>query len=154
MNELLKHADLIIYDQYAQIINTSLEENEYVKSIGEGVITPLQKPGKPLGPLTSLRPLTLLNGSRKMLTLITLKRIKRMIDDYTMAWQAGYKEGRSCADVVWAQRMLTSVVMRKHWTFHKMGIDVSRAFDTVKRDVIITILKDAGCTEDDVRLVQ
>ena len=68
-------------------------------------------------------------------------------------WQAGYKEGRSCADVVWAQRMLTSVVMRKHWTFQKMGIDMSRAFDTVKRDVIVTLLKDAGCT-DDIRLVQ
>ena len=92
-----------------------------------------------------------------MLTLITLKRIECKIDDYTMTmgpWQAGYlKEGRSCADVVWAQRMLTSVVMRKHWTFQKMGIDMSRAFDTVKRDVIVTLLKDAGCT-DDIRLVQ
>ena len=49
-------------------------------------MTPLQKPGKPKGPLTSLRPLTLLNGSRKMLTQIALKesRVELTFDNYTM----------------------------------------------------------------------
>ncbi|KAL5249834.1 hypothetical protein ACHWQZ_G018605 [Mnemiopsis leidyi] len=117
-------------------------------------ITSTEKPGKPKGPLTSLRPLTLLNGSRKMLTQIALKRIESRIEDYTMPWQSANKRGRSCSDIVWTQRMLISVVMRKEWTFSKMGIDMSRAFDTVKRDTIINVLKDAGCSEDDIRLVQ
>ena len=94
-------------------MNESLSKNQYIRSIGEGFITPLQKPGKPKGPLSSLRPLTLLNGSRKILTLVTLRRIEQKIDDYTMAWQCGYKHGRSCADLVWAQRMMISVVLRK-----------------------------------------
>jgi len=153
-NELLKNADPIIYTMYADTINESFTSNTYIKSIGQGIITPLQKPGKPKGPLSSLRPLTLLNGSRKMLTQITLKRIEQKIDDYTMSWQSAYKRGRSCSDIVWAQRMLVSVVMRKKWTFSKMGIDMSRAFDTVKRDTIINVLQDAGCSEDDIRLVQ
>jgi hypothetical protein len=89
-----------------------------------------------------------------MLTLITLKRIEQRVDDYTMAWQCGYKHGRSCADIVWAQRMMISVVMRKNWTFNKMGIDMSRAFDTVKRTTIIDLLQEAGCSSDDIRLVQ
>ena len=46
-----------------------------------------------------------------------------------------------------------SVVMRKEWTFSKMGIDMSRAFYTI-RDTIINVLKDAGCSWDDIRLVQ
>jgi hypothetical protein len=71
-----------------------------------------------------------------------------------MAWQCGYKHGRSCADIVWAQRMMISVVMRKQWTFNKMGIDMSRAFDTVKRTTIIDLLHEAGCSLDDIRLVQ
>ena len=71
-----------------------------------------------------------------------------------MSYQSAYKRGRSCSDIVWAQRMLVSVVTRKKWTFSKMGIDMSRAFDTVKRDTIINILQDAGCSEDDIRLVQ
>ena len=89
-----------------------------------------------------------------MTTLIALRRVEKVIDDYTMAWQSGYKHGRSCSDIVWAQRMLISVVMRKNWSFCKLGIDMSRAFDTVKRDVIIKVLKDAGASEDDVRILQ
>ena len=153
-NELLKNADPCVYKLYAEAINDSFTTHTYITSIGEGIITPLQKPGKPKGPLSSLRPLTLLNGSRKILTLVTLKRIEQKLDDYTMAWQGGYKHGRSCADIVWAQRMLISVVSRKRWSYHKMGLDMSRAFDTVKRDTIINLLRDAGCSNDDIKLVQ
>ena len=153
-NELLKYSDPIVFDVYAKAINESLSTNSYINSIGEGIITPLQKPGKPKGPVTSLRPLTLLNGSRKILTIITLQRIERVIDDYTKSWQCGYKRGRSCGDLIWAQRMLSAVVLRKEWSFCKLGIDMSRAFDTVKRSTIIDVLRDAGAAEDDIRLVQ
>ena len=50
--------------------------------------------------------------------------------------------------------MLISVVLRKQHEFHKMGIDMSSAFDTIKRSTIIRLLEDAGCSEDDVRLVR
>ena len=35
-----------------------------------------------------------------------------------------------------------------------MGIDMSRAFDTIKRHTIIALLQNAGCSRDDIRLVQ
>ena len=50
--------------------------------------------------------------------------------------------------------MLISVVLRKHHEFHKMGIDMSSAFDTIKRSTILKLLDDAGCSEDDIRLVR
>ncbi|KAL5251782.1 hypothetical protein ACHWQZ_G014807 [Mnemiopsis leidyi] len=37
---------------------------------------------------------------------------------------------------------------------HQPIENMSRAFDTFKRDTIINVLKDAGCSEDDIRLVQ
>ena len=89
-----------------------------------------------------------------MLGLITLKRSEQRIDDYALAWQSEYKHGRSCSDRVWAQRMMVSVVMRKRWAFSKMGIDMSRAFDTVKRTTIIDLLYDASCCSNDTHLVQ
>lgn len=50
--------------------------------------------------------------------------------------------------------MLVSVVLRKEYEFYKMGIDMSSAFDTIKRSTILRLLEDAGCSEDDVRLVR
>ncbi len=88
------------------------------------------------------------------MSTITLHRIRDKIDHFTGPYQSGFKRGRSCADIVWAQRMLVSVVMTKHWDFHKMGIDMSRAFDTIKRSKILHVLQEAGCVKDDLRLVR
>lgn len=86
---------------------------------------------------------SVLNGSRKILTLVTLERIEQKLDDCTMTWQGVYKHGKSCADIVWAQRMMISDVSRKPWSYHKMGLDMSRAFDTVKRDTIVNLFRES-----------
>ncbi|KAL5258261.1 hypothetical protein ACHWQZ_G013038 [Mnemiopsis leidyi] len=122
-NELLKYAGDSFYQIFATLVNKSFEENKFIDAVGESFITPLAKPGKPPGEEKSLRPLTLCNGARKLLFLITLKRIESKIDLYTGPWQAAYKRGRSCSDLVLSQRIFTSFVMKKQWSFHKMGLD-------------------------------
>ena len=153
-NELLKYAGLSFCNEFSKIINQCFETNKYIDTIGESILTPLQKPGKPVGPLKNLRPLNLLNGIRKILSVLTLNRIQEQVDQYTGPWQCGYKPGHGCADIVWSQQMLISVVLRKHCEFFKMGIDMTSAFDTVKRSTILRLLEDAGCSQDDVRLVR
>ena len=87
--------------------------------------------------------------------MITLRKVQDQIVQYTGQWQcAHYKQGLSCSTIVWAQRMLVSVVARKHWSAHEIGIDMSCAFDTIRRSTILSLLQDAGCAEDDVRLVR
>ena len=153
-NEFLKHCPPEFFSKYAQLVNQTFERHEQVASFSEGYLTPLQKPGKSKGPLKSLRPLCLLNGTRKILSMITLKRIQTQVAEYTGPWQNAYKSGHSCANIVWTQRILVSVVLEKRWALHKMGIDMSSAFDTIKRSTILHLLADAGCSEDDIRLVR
>ena len=121
-NELIKawHPDM--NTAYAEVINQSFSTGVHIPSIGQGILTPLQKPGKPKGPVKSIRPLMLLNGARKILSLIAHDRICDKLDRYTGATQAAYKRGRSCADLIWTQRMLVSVVKNHHWEFSKIGI--------------------------------
>lgn len=153
-NELLKYGGESLHKSYCSIINRCFETNSHLQSVGEATITPLQKPGKPKGPLKNIRPLTLSNAARKILSLITLRRIQHQVDQYTGPWQAAYKHGRSCGDLVWCQRMLIAVVLTKNYSFHKMGIGMSSAFDTIKRSTILNLLEDAGCSNDDIRLVR
>jgi len=153
-NEFFKFAPQAFYNHFAELINQSFERHEHVPSFTEGYLTPLQKPNKPRGPLKSLRPLCLLNGTRKILSMIVLKRIISQVAHYTGPWQQAYKSGHSTANIVWTQRVLLSVVKEKHWSVFKMGIDMSSAFDTIKRSVLLNLLHDAGCSEDDIRLVR
>ena len=153
-NELMKAAGHPLHSELARIYNLSFETNTYIPAIGEGILTPLQKPGKPRGPVKSIRPLTLLNGARKVMSLIALNRINSHVDMYTGPWQAAYRRGRSCSDLVWSQRMLTSVVTKREFEYSKVNIDMTAAFNTIKRQTIINLLIDAGCSRDDIRLVQ
>ena len=97
-NELLKYGGSALCVHYAKIINTCFEENLFLDAVGECFITPLQRPGKTPSELKSLRPLTLCNCARKLLSLITLRRIEAKVDAYTGPWQAAYKQKRSCGD--------------------------------------------------------
>ena len=153
-NELIKYSNSTVHEHYAGIINSCFETHTFPISIGEATITPLQKPKKPIGPLKNLRPLTLSNAARKILSMATLKRIEEKVNAFTGPWQCAYKRARSCADIVWCQRVLLSVVQRKKWEYHRMGIDMSSAFDTIKRTTILELLKLCGCTEDELRIVR
>ena len=153
-SELFKHSKHIVSCPLAKIINSSFEHHKTIQTLGEGTLITLPKPKKPPGPPANLRPIALLNSIRKILSIITLRSIRDKIDCFTGPYQSGFKRGRSCADIVWAQRMLTSVVMTRKWDFHKMGIDMSRAFDTIKRKRILDVLLQAGCNDDQLRLVR
>ena len=148
LNHSLLHCELV------RVFNESFEKNIHIQAIGSGILTPLTKPGKPRGPVKSIRPLTLLNVSRKILSLIVLARIEQAVDNFTGPFQAAYKVGRSCADLVWAQNMLISVVMRKEFEWSKVSIDMSSAFNTIRRRTTVNLLDAAGCSRDDLRLVQ
>ena len=155
LNELLKYSTGLVHRRFADIINRSFETNSYLDPIGQANITPLQKPNKPIGPVKNLRPLTLSNAVRKILSMATLKRIENKFNAFTGPWQCAYKQGRSCADIVWCQRVnMLSVVQRKRWEYHRMGIDMSSAFDTIRRSTILDLLVECGCDDDEVRLVR
>ena len=121
---------------------------------GEGTLITLLKPKKSNDPPSDLRPIVLLNSIRKSMSIIILHRIRDKIDCFTGPYQSGFKRGRSCTDIVWAQRMLISVVMTREWDFHKMGNDMSRTFDTINRKCILDVPLQAGCNDDKLRLVR
>ena len=152
-NELLKFAAGTLSEPFAEIINTIFDQHIALEALGKGILVALPKSDKPLNPLTSLHPIVLLNSVHKIVSVITLHRIRSKVDAFTGSNQSGFQQGRICADIVWAQRMLISVVLTRHWNFHKIGIAMSRAFDTINRVKILDVLALACCEADDLRLV-
>ena len=79
--DLLKSTADLIAPSIATIFNDALEHHEPL-DIGKGVLIFLQKLGKPVGPLTSVRPIVLLPALRKTLSLIVLSRIATKVDNF------------------------------------------------------------------------
>ena len=126
--------------EMAAIINDALEHHEPL-DIGKGVLILLQKLGKPVGPLTSVRPIVLLSALRKTLSLIVLSRIATKVDNFLSPSQSGFRRGRGTADVVFGYRWLCAKALRQRVTIEFIGIDLSRAFDTIRRDKLLEVLQ-------------
>ncbi len=139
--ELLKYGSNVIAKPIANIFNRAITDQQTLFQIGHGIIILLPKPGKPVGAMTSLRPIVLLNALRKTLSLIVLSRIADKVDAFLYPGQSGFRRGRSTADVLFGYRWLAAKTQRFQKSFRVLGIDMSRAFDTIRRDKLLTVLE-------------
>ena len=150
--DLLKTTSDVLGQPIAKIFNEALQQHDTL-DIGKGVLVLLHKPGKPVGPLTSLRPIVLLSALRKTLSIIVLSRIAPKVDHYLSPSQSGFRRGRSTADVVFGYRLLCAKAQRQRSSVEFLGIDLSRAFDTVRRDKLMVILQ-SFLDESEVRMIR
>ena len=82
--------------------------------------------------------------------LVVLWRVRSKVDGYLSASQAGFRRGRSTSDIIWAYRWLAAKAIRFNEPIHVLGLDMSRAFDTIDRQKLMEILKkDVRLEEDD-----
>ena len=63
--ELLKYGPDIIAEEISIIFNEIAKTGEYPKELVQGILNPIQKPGKTKGPVGNLRPIILLSMVRK-----------------------------------------------------------------------------------------
>ena len=135
--ELLKYAPNELHHLIADILNRSFELNEDLKQLHQGTLIPLQKEGKPRGPVCNLRPIVLLTTARKILSLITLSRVRSNVEAFLSPTQSGFRTGRSTTDAVWAHRWLAATTQRHEVEIEILGIDMSSAFDTIDRQKLL-----------------
>lgn len=136
----------------AQIITSALNEaiqKQLPLELGEGTLIPIPKLNKPRGPVANLRPIFLLTAVRKVFVRIVLQRVRENFERKLPLHQAAYRSGRSTSDGVWVQRMCVSMVENFKMKIHKLGTDLSHAFDSVDRDKLIKLLAEDGWTNDD-----
>ena len=82
-------------------------------------------------------------------------RIRGAAELYLSPAQAAYRKNRSTSDIIWAHRWLIAKTMRYKATIHLLGLDMSRAFDTINRDKLMTILESIPeITDDDRQLIR
>ena len=150
--ELLKHGAKDLSPILSNIFNDVFGTHQPL-DINNGQMITLPKPGKPKGPKKNLRPVTVLDGIRKSLSLITLDRIRPKVESYLSHSQSGFRPARSTSDIVWAHRWLAAKVNKSRMDINITGIDMSAAFDTVDRHKLLDILKNI-IDEDELRIIR
>ena len=150
--ELLKYAPDELYTCIQAILNDVIENHSHL-DLGTGILVALQKPGKIKGPVKNLRPVILLMILRKVMSNITCARIKPQYENYISPAQSAYRSNRSTADTVWALRWIAAKAQIVETKIYITGLDMSAAFDTIKREELLKILsKVVG--DDELRMIR
>ena len=116
---------------------------DYPEEIKKGVLIPIPKPGKKQGPPQNLRPIVLLSILRKTLAIIMIRRCQEKINDQIPITQAAYRSGRGTTEHVFTIKTLAEkAITSSDYTINILLLDMSKAFDTIKRDILIEDLKE------------
>ena len=150
--ELLKQSPETIYDMIAEIYNETDSTGERPKEFILGTVCAIQKPGKKKGPIANLRPITLLSMLRKILAIRMKKRIIDRFDDRIPPSQAAYQKGRSTTEQVFAIKVMAEkAITSNKYNLFLLLLDMSKAFDTVKRPKLMEIL--SKLTESELHMM-
>ena len=82
-----------------------------------------------------------MNTIRKALSTIVLKRIRPLVEEFLSKSKSGFRANRSTSDMVWTHKWLAAKVNKKTIAITITGIDMSAAFDTISRSLLLDILK-------------
>ena len=103
-----------------------------------GIITPIQKPGKPKGPVQNVLPIMLLSMIRKVLAICMKKLIVDKLNVELPPFQAACRAGRSTTEHVFATKVLVGkAITSANYPIHLLMLDMSKAFDTVNRSTLM-----------------
>ena len=120
----------------------------------DGHLVPMGKPGKDPKDSPSYRPVTLFSVYRKTLSTVIIGRIDEQLERALAGTQYAYRKNRSTEDVAIAHKYLLAAAKRNSLEIISIGIDMSKAFDTVNRQKLITILKEKDFEEGDISLIE
>ena len=104
--EMLKYGPDAISSEIAEIFNEISESGQYPSEIKEGILIPLQKPGKKAGTPQNLRPISLLSMLRKVLAICMIRRCLHKILLRIPNTQAAYQPRRSTTELVFSMKVL------------------------------------------------
>jgi hypothetical protein len=137
--ELLKYGGDAIPRQLSDIVNSIYSNHSSASFLGEGTLCPLNKPGKPKT-VSNVRPITLLNTTRKLLSLVILERIYPSIEVFLPPTQSGFRRGGSTTEIAWLYSWIRASAHRYARPLHILGVDMTAAFDTIDRNKLLFIL--------------
>ena len=101
------------------------------------------------------RGISLLSVASKVLAKIMLTRLlEHVVDLILPESQCGFRRGRSTIDMIFVARQLQEKCREQHQDLYLAFVDLTKAFDTVNRDLLWNILRKFGCPPTFIAILQ
>jgi hypothetical protein len=120
--------------------------------VKESVLLPLFKKGDAADP-GNYRSVQLLSMLRKILALILAGDLLPYIEPGFLEYQCGFRPQRSCADQIFALRVLSEVSVEQQQRLYVAYVDLRKAFDSVDRRALWVLLRRRGVPEQLIQVL-
>lgn len=133
VNELLSHAGTTVRQALAALMTACLRRGDIPDAWKHGVIHPIPKTPTWCGDLGQLRPITLLETPRKLLSLVLTRRLQDAIERHgvLLGGNYGFTRGRRTTDFVQVLRAAIDDAQCSRRGIEVLMLDVRRAYDSV-----------------------
>ena len=150
--EALKCLDSKGISVITKMINDIYVTGEIPPDFKECIYIPIPKEKK-AEQCSQFRTISLITHASKILLQVIKKRITPIIERQLTDNQMGFRKGKGTRDGIFQLRQLTERMIEKNKNLYAAFIDYSKAFDKVKHQKLIEILKKAGIPEVEIRLI-
>ena len=99
------------------------------------------------------RTISLISHAAKILLIVIKNRITPIIEKQLAETQLGFRKGKGTREEIFNLRVLTERVIEKKKQLHICFIDYAKAFDRVKHEKLVDIMKKTGIPEHEIRLI-
>ena len=150
----IRYSPEAVYEKIADIHNNNAAKRKHPNEITHGILRALQKPEKPKGPTSNLRPIILLSVLRKILAVCIMKRINSRLGSAIPISQATYRKNMSTTEHVFVTKLIIErIISSTDVTVYLLLLDMSKAFDSIQRNTLIEDLKNV-LNQDELHLIR
>jgi hypothetical protein len=141
--ELIKTGGETLYSEIHRLICYIWSKEELPQQWKESVTVPIHKKGDNTD-CNNYRGISLLSSAYKVLSSILLARLTPYVNEIIGDHQCGFRRNRSTVD----QIFYILQILEKKWEYngmvHQLFIDFKKAYDSIKREVLYSILLEFG----------
>jgi hypothetical protein len=152
--EVWKHGGSRLQEKLHELIVHIWRDEEMPQNWKDANIVPIFKKGsrKDCG---NYRGISLLSVAGKIMARVILNRIEKYICTRILPeTQCGFRSNRSTIDMVFSLRQIQEKCIEQNMELYVVFIDFTKAFDTVPREALWSVLKKFGCTDKVVNLMR
>jgi len=151
--EVLKRGGKYIRRQTHHICNQVYEQHIAPKQWTTNLIVPVPKKGN-LQLMTNYRGISLMSIVAKVYNKVILNRLQPVVDKILRPNQAGFRLGRGCIQQIHILRRIFEGAAAKQLPLYATFIDFKKAFDSINRSVMFSILRNYGIPEKIVQAIR
>ena len=152
--ELFKAAGPGALGAFHNILTSIWEEENMPQDFRDATVVSLFKKGNKAD-CGNYRGISLLSIAGKILARIILNRLISLVSEEALPeTQCGFRTGRSTIDIVFTIRQIQEKCIEQHKDLFAVFIDLTKAFDTVNREALWSVLSKLCCPRKFTNLIR